>query len=157
MSPLYWTSTISTFPRQTCYTSPAFDCSSTLAVSSRTSVIFAAEVAHTQIAQNEGIRLKNIFVGNLSFSTTEDELRQLFAAYGQVDRVSIMTDRDTGRSRGFGFVEMSSNEDGEKAIAALNGTQLGGRKLNINEARPKTERGAGGGRDRGGRGSREPQ
>ena len=101
--------------------------------------------------------MKNIFVGNLSFSTTEDELRQLFAAYGQVDRVSIMTDRETGRSRGFGFVEMSSNEDGEKAIAALNGTQLGGRKLNINEARPKTERGAGGGRDRGGRGSREPQ
>lgn len=101
--------------------------------------------------------MKNIFVGNLSFSTTEDELRQLFAAYGQVDRVSIMTDRETGRSRGFGFVEMSSNEDGEKAIAALNGTQLGGRKLNINEARPKTERGAGGGRDRGGHGSREPQ
>jgi len=98
--------------------------------------------------------LKNIFVGNLDFSTTEDDLRQLFATYGQVDRVSIMTDRDTGRSRGFGFVEMSSSEDGEKAIAALNGSQLGGRKLNVNEARPKTERGGGGGggRDRGGRG-----
>jgi RNA recognition motif-containing protein len=96
--------------------------------------------------------LKNIFVGNLNFNTTEDELRQLFAAYGNVDRVSIMTDRDTGRSRGFGFVEMSSSEDGEKAIAALNGTQLGGRKLNVNEARPKTERSGGGGRDRGGRG-----
>ncbi|HEX8815722.1 MAG TPA: RNA-binding protein [Terriglobales bacterium] len=103
--------------------------------------------------------MKNIFVGNLSFNTTEDELRQLFAAYGQVDRVSILTDRDTGRSRGFGFVEMSSDEDGDKAITALNGSQLGGRKLNINEARPKGEGGGGGGgarggggRDRGGRG-----
>jgi len=101
--------------------------------------------------------VKNIFVGNLSFSTTEDELRQMFEAYGQVDRVSIMTDRDTGRSRGFGFVEMASNEDGEKAITALNGSQTGGRTLNVNEARPKTERsggGGGGGRDRGDRGGR---
>ena len=94
--------------------------------------------------------MKNIFVGNLSFNTNEDELRQIFEAYGQVDRVSIMTDRDTGRSRGFGFVEMSSGEDGEKAIAALNGSQIGGRTLNVNEARPKTERSGGGGRDRGG-------
>jgi cold-inducible RNA-binding protein len=97
--------------------------------------------------------LKNIFVGNLDFNTSEDELRQMFQTYGQVDRVSIMTDRDTGRSRGFGFVEMSSSEDGEKAIAALNGSQLGGRTLNVNEARPKVERGGGGGRDfRGGGG-----
>jgi len=99
--------------------------------------------------------VKNIFVGNLSFNTNEDELRQLFESYGQVDRVSIMTDRDTGRSRGFGFVEMSSNEDGEKAIAGLNGSQVGGRTINVNEARPKVERaggGGGGGRDRGGRG-----
>ena len=101
--------------------------------------------------------MKNIFVGNLSFNTNEDELRQLFESYGQVDRVSIMTDRDTGRSRGFGFVEMASNEDGEKAITALNGSQVGGRTINVNEARPKTERssgggGGGGGRDRGGRG-----
>jgi cold-inducible RNA-binding protein len=95
--------------------------------------------------------LKNIFVGNLDFNTSEDELRKIFEAYGQVDRVSIMTDRDTGRSRGFGFVEMSSAEDGEKAIAALNGSKVGGRTLNVNEARPKGER-AGGGRDRGGRG-----
>ena len=71
--------------------------------------------------------MKNIFVGNLDFNTSEDELRKLFETYGQVDRVSIMTDRDTGRSRGFGFVEMTSAEDGEKAIAALNGTQIGGR------------------------------
>ncbi len=104
--------------------------------------------------------MKNIFVGNLSFSTNEDELRQLFEPFGQVDRVSIMTDRDTGRSRGFGFVEMASNEDGEKAITALNGSQVGGRTLNVNEARPKTERGGGGGgggggfRDRGDRGGR---
>jgi len=95
--------------------------------------------------------LKNIFVGNLDFNTSEEELRQLFQTYGQVDRVSIMTDRDTGRSRGFGFVEMTSAEDGEKAIAALNGSQIGGRKLNVNEARPRPER-TGGGRDRGGRG-----
>lgn len=100
--------------------------------------------------------MKNIFVGNLSFNTNEDELRQAFEAYGQVDRVSIMTDRDTGRSRGFGFVEMNSSEDGEKAIAALNGSQLGGRTINVNEARPKAERagGGGGGRDRGDRGGR---
>jgi RNA recognition motif-containing protein len=98
--------------------------------------------------------LKNIFVGNLDFNTSEDELRKLFEVHGQVDRVSIMTDRDTGRSRGFGFVEMTSAEDGEKAIAALNGTQIGGRTLNVNEARPKVERAGsgGGGRDRGGRG-----
>lgn len=100
--------------------------------------------------------MKNIFVGNLDFNTAEEELRQMFEAYGQVDRVSIMTDRETGRSRGFGFVEMTNADDGEKAIAALNGSQLGGRTLNVNEARPKVERagggGGGGGRDRGGRG-----
>lgn len=89
--------------------------------------------------------MKNIFVGNLSFSTTEADLRGLFEQYGSVDRVSIMTDRDTGRSRGFAFVEMTNDADGEKAIAALNGADFGGRKLNVNEARPKTER-AGGGR-----------
>ena len=99
----------------------------------------------------QGLRVKNIFVGNLSFNTNEDELRRLFESYGQVDRVSILTDRDTGRSRGFGFVEMNSNEDGDKAIAALNGSQVGGRTINVNEARPKSDRGGGGGRDRGGR------
>lgn len=93
--------------------------------------------------------MKNIFVGNLDFHTSEDELRQLFAQYGNVDRVSLMTDRDTGRSRGFAFVEMTNREDGEKAIAALNGTQLGSRTINVNEARPKTER-TGGSFDRGG-------
>lgn len=97
--------------------------------------------------------MKNIFVGNLSFNTTEDELRKSFEPYGQVDRVSILTDRDTGRSRGFAFVEMTNTEEGEKAIAGLNGSQLGGRTINVNEARPKAERagsgGGGGGRDRG--------
>ena len=101
--------------------------------------------------------MKNIFVGNLSFNTGEEELRQVFEAYGSVDRVSIMTDRDTGRSRGFGFVEMTNNDDGEKAIAGLNGSQVGGRTINVNEARPKGDRPGGGGggggfRDRGGRG-----
>jgi RNA recognition motif-containing protein len=89
--------------------------------------------------------VKNIFVGNLSFKTNEDELRQAFEAYGQVDRVSILTDRDTGRSRGFGFVEMASDEEGDKAITALNGSQIGGRTINVNEARPKSDRGGGGG------------
>ena len=74
--------------------------------------------------------MKNIFVGNLDFNTSEDELRQMFEVYGQVDRVSIMTDRETGRSRGFGFVEMANAEEGDKAIAALNSSQLGGRTLN---------------------------
>jgi cold-inducible RNA-binding protein len=99
--------------------------------------------------------MKNIFVGNLSFNTTEDEVRHLFAAYGQVDRVNLVTDRDSGQPRGFGFVEMASDQDGEKAIAALNGTLIAGRTLNVNEARPKAERSAGArGRDRGQRGGR---
>lgn len=98
--------------------------------------------------------MKNIFVGNLDFNTAEDELRKLFEAYGQVDRITILTDRDTGRSRGFGFVEMTNAEEGDKAIAALNGTQIGGRTLNVNEARPKTERSGGGGKDHRGGGDR---
>jgi cold-inducible RNA-binding protein len=77
---------------------------------------------------------------NLDFRPDEDELRQLFEPYGKVDRVSVMTERDTGRSRGFAFVEMTNAQEGEKAIAELNGRQLGGRTINVNEARPKTER-----------------
>jgi cold-inducible RNA-binding protein len=97
--------------------------------------------------------MKNIFVGNLDFKTAEEDLRQLFGQYGTVSRVSIMTERDTGRSRGFGFVEMSNTEEGEKAILSLNGTQLGGRAINVNEARPKTERsGRGSGFGKGSRG-----
>jgi RNA recognition motif-containing protein len=89
--------------------------------------------------------VKNIFVGNLSFGATEDAVRSMFEAYGTVDRVSIVTDRETGRARGFGFVEMSADDEGERAIAALNGRELDGRALNINEARPKEDRGGGGG------------
>ena len=112
--------------------------------------------------------MKNIYVGNLSFDATEEQVRQLFEAYGAVDKVSMVTDRDTGQPRGFGFVEMADDDAAAKAIEALNGTNLGGRNLNINEARPKTDRprggfggggggrggygGGGGGRDRGGRG-----
>jgi RNA recognition motif-containing protein len=88
--------------------------------------------------------VKKIFVGNFSFSTTEADLRQLFEPYGAIDSVTVVTDRDTGRSRGFGFVEMPNNNEAEAAIAALNGKDAGGRPLTVNEARPKTERGGGG-------------
>ena len=96
--------------------------------------------------------MKNIFVGNLSFGATEDAVRAMFEAHGTVDRVSIVTDRDTGQARGFGFVEMSDNAQGDKAIAALNGADLDGRALNVNEARPKEDRGGGGGRGNSGGG-----
>jgi cold-inducible RNA-binding protein len=95
--------------------------------------------------------LKNIFVGNLDFGATEDTIRSLFEAYGTVERVSLMTDRDTGRSRGFAFVEMTDAEEADRAITALNGSNVGGRALNVNEARPKTA-GGGGGRPGGGGG-----
>ncbi len=86
--------------------------------------------------------MKNLFVGNLPHSTGEAELRALFAAHGTVDRVSIVTDRETGRARGFAFVEMKDAAEADKAIAALNGKELEGRALKVNEARPKTERSA---------------
>src|SRR6202044_2346216 len=95
--------------------------------------------------------MKNIFVGNLNFGATEDAVRALFEAYGTVERVSIVTDRETGQARGFGFVEMSANADADRAIAELNGRELDGRALNVNEARPKTERSFGGGGGGGGR------
>ena len=99
--------------------------------------------------------MKNIYVGNLDFNVTEDELRQAFAAYGQVDNVTILKDRDSGQPRGFGFVEMANDAEAEKAISGCNGMQLGSRALNVNEARPKTERsGGGGGFNRGGGGGR---
>ena len=85
--------------------------------------------------------MKNIYVGNLSFGATEDAVRALFEAYGTVERVSIVTDRDTGRSKGFGFVEMSVAADADRAIAALNGKELEGRALTVNEARPKVNGG----------------
>ena len=89
--------------------------------------------------------MKNIFVGNLSFTATEDAVRSMFEGYGTVERVSIVTDRDTGQPKGFGFVEMTNDGEAEQAINALNGTELNGRALTINEARPKTERSGGGG------------
>jgi len=94
--------------------------------------------------------MKNIFVGNLSFGATEDAVRSMFEAYGSVERVNLITDRDTGQPRGFGFVEMSNNAEADRAIAELNGRDLDGRALNINEARPKEDRGGGGGRRSGG-------
>jgi len=108
--------------------------------------------------------MKNIYVGNLDYNVTEQQLRATFEAYGQVDNVTILRDRDTGQPRGFAFVEMANDEEAQKAIAGTNGTQLGSRNLNVNEARPKTERtggfnrggggrpGGGGGNRRGGRG-----
>jgi cold-inducible RNA-binding protein len=93
--------------------------------------------------------MKNIFVGNLSFDATESAIRTMFEQYGTVDRVNLVTDRDTGRARGFGFVEMSNDGEGQNAIAALNGRDLDGRALNVNEARPKENRGGGGGGFRG--------
>lgn len=94
--------------------------------------------------------LKNIYVGNISFQTTEQELDAAFSAYGQVDRVQIVKDRETGQARGFAFVEMPVNAEADRAMAALNGAELGGRTLTVNEARPREARPAGGGRFAGG-------
>jgi len=85
--------------------------------------------------------VKNIFVGNLDFGVTESTLRGLFEPYGSVERVNVVTDRDTGRSRGFAFVEMTDSAEADRAITALNGANLEGRGLNINEARPKPQGG----------------
>jgi len=95
----------------------------------------------------------NIYVGNLSFDTTEEQLRQAFGGFGEVSTVNIITDKYSGESRGFGFVEMSSKDEAMAAIAGLNGQELNGRTLNVNEARPRPDRGSGGG-GRGGRGGR---
>ena len=94
--------------------------------------------------------MKDIFVGNLDYETSEAELRQLFAAYGPVNRVSIVTERDSGQPRGIAFVEMVSAGDADKAITELNGTQLHGRRLDVNEARRSPKRTGGGrkGRER---------
>ena len=80
---------------------------------------------------------KNLYVGNLSFQTTADDLREAFGQYGQVTRAQIISDRDTGRSRGFGFVEMSSASEADKAISSLNGHDVGGRQINVSEAKPR--------------------
>jgi cold-inducible RNA-binding protein len=94
--------------------------------------------------------MTNIFVGNLSYQTSQDDLYNAFATYGSVERVSIVTDRETGQSRGFAFVEMSESQDAQTAITHLNGAELHGRTLNVNEARPKPAGGGGGGSSYGG-------
>jgi cold-inducible RNA-binding protein len=103
--------------------------------------------------------MKNLFVGNLDFAATESAIRSLFEQYGTVDRVNVVTDRETGRARGFAFVEMSDSSEADKAIAGLNGSEMNGRALNVNEARPKTDggRGGGGGGRPGGGGGGRPQ
>ena len=93
-----------------------------------------------------------LYVGNLSFRTTQDELRDLFSQAGTVESVSVVEDRETGRSRGFGFVEMATPEEAQAAIEQFNGKDVGGRNLTVNEAKPKTDRGGGGGGGRGGYG-----
>jgi cold-inducible RNA-binding protein len=107
--------------------------------------------------------MKNLFVGNLSFQTTESDLRALFEPFGQIGRVHMAMDRETGRARGFGFVEMNNDDEAKKAIAALDGKEVGGRNVKVNEARPKERTGppgrdnrggGGGGNNRGGGGGR---
>jgi cold-inducible RNA-binding protein len=106
--------------------------------------------------QQGALLMTNIFVGNLSYQTTQEDLHAAFAQYGNVERVNIVTDRDTGQPRGFAFVEMTEKRDAETAIAQLNGAELNGRAINVNEARPKPAGGGGGGfgggRGRGGSG-----
>jgi RNA recognition motif-containing protein len=97
----------------------------------------------------------NIYVGNLSFEVTDDDLRQLFSAYGEVESASVVKDRFSGESRGFGFVEMPAKKDADAAIAGLNGTEQKGRTITVNEAKPKAPKsGGGGGGGGGGRGGR---
>ena len=87
-----------------------------------------------------------LFVGNLSYETTSDEIRDLFSEVGAVESCQVITDRDTGRSKGFGFVEFGNDDEARNAISALSGQEYGGRALTVNEARPKTQSGGGGGR-----------
>ena len=102
--------------------------------------------------------MKNVFVGNMSFQTTEGDLRAMFEPFGDITRVNVITDRDTGQARGFAFVEMTNDAEAVKAISELNGKEVGGRALNVNEARPKAERSGprsgGGGYGSGSRGQR---
>jgi cold-inducible RNA-binding protein len=117
-----------------------FDCRLDLGTSSLAHPNFPA------LKSRKKNQVKNIFVGNLSFNSSEQDIRSLFEAYGTVDRVNIVTDRDSGQPRGFGFVEMANNAEGDRAIAAINGHEIGGRALNVNEAKPKTAGGGGMGR-----------
>src|ERR1051326_4875695 len=117
-------------------------------------------VLPARLKDRKSNEVKNIFVGNLDFAATDSSVRAMFERYGTVDRVNLVTDRDTGRSRGFAFVEMSNTEEADKAIAGLNGAEFEGRALNVNEARPKPQGGGGGGRGNAGgfgRQRREPR
>jgi RNA recognition motif-containing protein len=98
--------------------------------------------------------MMKIYVGNLSFQSTESEVQELFSNYGTVDQVTLINDRETGRPRGFGFVEMSNDNEAQEAVSALDGQEFGGRTLKVNEARPREGGGGGGGRGRGGGGRR---
>src|SRR5688572_30673731 len=95
---------------------------------------------------------KKLYVGNLAYGISDSDLEQLFGAYGTVQSAQVIMDRDTGRSKGFGFVEMGSDAEAQAAIAALSGKQVGGRSLTVNEARPREDRGGGSGGGRGGGG-----
>ena len=95
-----------------------------------------------------------LYVGNLSFNTTTQDLEEMFGAHGTVESTNIIEDRETGRSRGFGFIEMSTKEEGESAISTLNGKEVDGRALTVNEAKPREDRGGSGGGNRGGGGGR---
>src|SRR6266404_1767031 len=103
-----------------------------------TSFLRPPELPRSQIKRK---KMKNIFVGNLSFQTTEQDVRSLFEAHGSVDRVNIVTDRESGQPRGFGFVEMTNDAEGNKAIGSINGRDVDGRSLTVNEAKPKSEGG----------------
>ena len=98
--------------------------------------------------------MTNIFVGNLSYQTTESELEALFSAYGAVERVTVVRDRDTGQPRGFAFVEMTNSDEAANAMQAINGREMNGRAINVNEARPRESRAGGGGGFGGGGGGR---
>jgi cold-inducible RNA-binding protein len=106
-----------------------------------------------KIREKENIIMSmKLYVGNLSFNTSTQDLEQMFGEIGTVESTNIIEDRDTGRSRGFGFVEMSTKEEGENAISTLNGKEIDGRQLTVNEAKPREDRGGGGGNRGGGRG-----
>ena len=110
------------------------------------------EVSRGEALRGKGKKIMSmkLYVGNLAFQTTSDELQTMFAQAGTVESVSLIEDRETGRSRGFGFVEMSTKEEGAAAIQQFNGKDLGGRALNVNEAKPREDRGGGGGGRNGG-------
>lgn len=114
-----------------------------------------AAFGEENLGKGQGGLQMNIYVGNLNFSTTEENVRAAFEAHGQVDSVRLITDRETGRPRGFGFVEMANDEEAKAAIAELDGTELDGRSLKVNEARPRGDRRGGGGG--GGGGGRPPR